>query len=139
MLVSSDGNTGWDCWGKWWEKRDWPGGCQRAPERENLEETPKTTDLTLPTGWPLSRSLFCSYHYFCMASDPLEWTFTRGQTWWVVTNKMTPRTPLLTMILLQVLVTSLSLENIGYLEPANFWIGPSAVIFSEDFVTFLNV
>ena len=28
---------------------------------------------------------------------------------------------------LQVLVTSLSLENIGYLEPANFWIGPSAV------------
>ena len=38
-------------------------------------------------------------------------------------HKMT----LLTMILLQVLVTSLSLENIGYLEPANFWIGPSAV------------
>ena len=27
----------------------------------------------------------------------------------------------------QVLVTSLSLENIGYLEPANFWIGPAAV------------
>ena len=31
------------------------------------------------------------------------------------------------LLLLQVLVTSLSLENIGYLEPANFWIGPSAV------------
>jgi len=26
-----------------------------------------------------------------------------------------------------VLVTSLSLENIGYLEPANFWIGPAAL------------
>ena len=33
----------------------------------------------------------------------------------------------LTSFSLQVLVTSLSLENIGYLEPANFWIGPSAV------------
>ena len=29
----------------------------------------------------------------------------------------------------QVLVTSLSLENIGYYEPANFWIGPAAVTF----------
>ena len=27
----------------------------------------------------------------------------------------------------QVLVTSLSLENIGFLEPANFWLGPAAV------------
>ena len=28
---------------------------------------------------------------------------------------------------IQVLVTSLSLETVGYLEPANFWIGPAAV------------
>jgi len=34
---------------------------------------------------------------------------------------------LLSCLLLQVLVTSLSLQQVDYQEPANFWIGPRAV------------
>ena len=30
-------------------------------------------------------------------------------------------------LLLQVLVTNLDVESVTHLEPANFWIGPSAV------------